>query len=62
MNTDTLLDVEGVAALLVVKPSTVRSYHKKGQMPRADRYFGRSPVWNKKTIDDWSQSRGKAPA
>lgn len=59
MSNDTLLDVQGVASLLEVKPSTVRAYHKRGQMPRADRYFGRSPVWERKTIDDWNQNRGK---
>ena len=53
MNSDTLLDVNAVAALQEVKPSTVRAYHKRGQMPRADHYFGRSPVWNRKTIENW---------
>jgi predicted DNA-binding transcriptional regulator AlpA len=57
MNNDSLLDVNAVAALLVVKPSTVRSYHKRGQMPKADHYFGRSPVWNKGTIEGWTSSR-----
>jgi len=60
MNADTLLDVNAVAALIEVKPSTIRSYHKRGQMPKADRYFGRTPVWNTKTIDTWVLQRGKA--
>lgn len=62
MNTDNLLDVNGVAALLDIKPETVRAYHKRGQMPRADRYFGRSPVWDRSSIDTWTKTRGKAVA
>lgn len=57
MDTDTLLDVDAVARRLEVKPSTVRSYHKRGQMPKADKYFGRSPVWSEKTIESWVDSR-----
>lgn len=57
MNTDTLLDVTAVAERLQVKPSTIRSYHKRGQMPKADKYFGRSPVWTETTIDSWVQGR-----
>jgi len=57
MDTDTLLDVDAVARRLQVKPATVRSYHKRGQMPRADKYFGRSPVWSSQTIDTWMQDR-----
>ena len=59
MNTDTLLDVAAVASRLEVKPSTVRSYHKRGQMPPADNYFGRSPVWKEATIENWSSQRRK---
>ena len=61
MSTDTLLDVTAVAERLQVKPSTVRSYHKRGQMPKADKYFGRTPVWTESTIASWVQGRpGKA--
>jgi predicted DNA-binding transcriptional regulator AlpA len=62
METNTLLDVDAVAQRLQVKPSTVRSYHKRGQMPRADRYFGRSPVWNVETIETWVKSRPQRSA
>lgn len=58
MTTDhPLLDVDSVARLIEVKPSTVRDYHKKGKMPKADLYFGRSPVWTKDTIEAWAASR-----
>lgn len=58
---DTLLDVEAVARLLEVKPETVRSYHKKGRMPQADQYFGRSPVWKANTIETWRSKRKPRP-
>lgn len=62
MNTDTLLDVDAVAQRLQIKPSTVRSYHKKGTMPKADKYFGRSPVWTTDTIQTWIDRRpGRGP-
>lgn len=58
--TDALLDVEEVARLIEVKPKTVRSYHKKGLMPKADKYFGRSPAWRQQTITDWTSTRPRA--
>lgn len=54
-----LLDVDAVAEVAEVKPSTIRYYHKMKQMPSADVYFGRSPVWKKETIDAWIESRRK---
>ena len=62
METNTLLDVDAVAQRLQVKPSTVRSYHKRGQMPRADKYFGRSPVWASQTIENWVKTRPQRSA
>ncbi len=56
-----LLDVQAIANRLVVKPETVRWYHKKGQMPKADMYFGRTPVWKSETIDEWVSRRGQRP-
>lgn len=58
---ETYLDVQGVARKVHIKPETVRWYHKRGQMPKADRYFGRSPVWEKSTIEAWAASRQPAP-
>lgn len=57
MDTDTLLDVDAVAERLKIKPSTVRTYHKRGHMPKADQYFGRTPVWKNHTIQDWIDRR-----
>lgn len=50
------LDVEEVATLIGVKPSTVHQYHKREEMPAADRYFGRSPAWKRSTIESWRPS------
>jgi len=61
MNIDTLLDVAAVAERLQIKPETVRYYHKRGTMPRADQYFGRSPAWKVSTIKEWESRRRPAP-
>lgn len=60
-DTTALLDVDAVAEVLQVKPATVRAYHKRKQMPKADLYFGRSPVWQRQTIDAWMSNRRPAP-
>lgn len=59
MSATTYLDVNDVADRCQVTPATIRSYHKKGVMPPADTYFGRSPVWEKATIETWQKSREK---
>lgn len=59
MDTDSLMDVDAVAQKIQVKPSTIRSYHKRGQMPKADKYFGRTPVWTTDTIATWMGNRKK---
>ena len=57
MKSDTLLGVQEVADHLDIKATTVHDYHKKGVMPPADKYFGRSPVWMLETIDEWDSQR-----
>lgn len=57
-------DVAQVAAELNVKPSTVRSYLARGQMPPADGRIGRSPWWHPHTITTWprpGQGRRRTP-
>ena len=53
------MDVLDVATRCRVTPDTIRSYHKRGEMPPADTYFGRSPVWKASTIEGWQRSREK---
>ena len=48
-----MLDTRGVAEIMNVKPDTVRWYHKKGLMPKADYRFGNALVWKRSTIDEW---------
>jgi predicted DNA-binding transcriptional regulator AlpA len=48
-----LMDTTAVANYVGLKRETVRWYHKFDKMPPADKYFGRSPVWEKTTIDQW---------
>jgi len=52
-----MLDSAAVAAMVHVKVDTVHWYHKKGLMPPADDYFGRSPVWKTETIEAWIEKR-----
>jgi predicted DNA-binding transcriptional regulator AlpA len=52
-----LLDTRDVAALLGIKPDTVRWYKKRGILPDPDKYFGRSPAWNRSTIETWDAAR-----
>ena len=59
MPTPTYLDVAEVARRCQVTPDTIRSYHKRQEMPPADTYFGRSPVWKQSTIERWQSEREK---
>lgn len=54
---------EDVAAYLRVKPSSVRSYVTRGQMPAPDRLIGgkRIRLWKPETIRNWHQSRPRQP-
>lgn len=52
-----MLDSAAVAREAGVKVDTIHWYHKKGMMPPADDYFGRSPVWKTETIEAWIAKR-----
>ena len=52
-----LLTVADVAALLGVKPATVRQYAHRDDMPPPDEHIGRTPVWSRATIDGWLAGR-----
>jgi predicted DNA-binding transcriptional regulator AlpA len=63
--TDPYLDSFEVAKMLGVAYNTVRYYlqqaranrhagtPKPGDLPEPDRFFGRSPVWRRSTIEAW---------
>ena len=54
------MDTNAVAAYVGLSPATIRDYHKKSAMPKADRKFGISLAWERKTIEDWKNAREAA--
>lgn len=42
--------IADVAAYLGIKEETVRTYRKRGWLPKEDDKFGQSPVWKPETI------------
>jgi hypothetical protein len=49
----TYLTSKQVAELLDVTPSTITAYKARGQMPKPDREYGRTPLWKISTIKRW---------
>lgn len=45
-----------VAELLGVSPKTISSYKARGQMPKPDREYGRTPLWKYSTIQEWRKN------
>ena len=46
-----------VSELLGLKYSTLYTYRKRNTLPEPDTYIGRTPVWKRKTIEEWNQNR-----
>jgi predicted DNA-binding transcriptional regulator AlpA len=46
-----------VSELLGLKYSTLYTYRRRNTLPEPDTYIGRTPVWNRKTIEEWNQNR-----
>lgn len=42
-----------VAELLNISPKTIAAYKSRGQMPKPDREYGRTPLWKHSTIQEW---------
>lgn len=42
-----------VADLIGVSPKTISAYKARGQMPKPDREYGRTPLWSYSTIEKW---------
>jgi len=55
-----LMSVDGVAALLGVRESTVRAYLARRQMPEPLLRLGRVPVWPRGQIEAWHATRTRA--
>lgn len=52
-----LLTTLDVARLAGVTPATVRRYTHRGSLPKPDRHIGRTPVWERATVDRWLAER-----
>lgn len=48
---------EQVSELLGLKYSTLYTYRRRNTLPEPDTYIGRTPVWNRKTIEEWKSNR-----
>jgi predicted DNA-binding transcriptional regulator AlpA len=46
-----------VSELLGLKYSTLYTYRRRNTLPEPDTYIGRTPVWNRKTIEEWNLNR-----
>ena len=46
-----------VSELLGLKYSTLYTYRRRNTLPEPDTYIGRTPVWNRKTIEEWNRTR-----
>lgn len=42
-----------IAELLGVSPKTISAYKARGQMPKPDKQYGRTPLWKYSTIQEW---------
>lgn len=52
------LTSQQVAELLGISAKTISAYKARGQMPKPDREYGRTPLWRLSTIQKW---RGEIP-
>ena len=48
---------EQVSELTGLKYSTLYTLRRRTTLPEPDTYIGRTPVWNRKTIEDWNEKR-----
>lgn len=46
-----------VAALVGIRPDSVRRYRLRGVFPDPDGYVGRTPWWRRPTVEAWLASR-----
>jgi predicted DNA-binding transcriptional regulator AlpA len=42
-----------IAELLGISPKTISAYKARGQMPKPDKEYGRTPLWSYDTIEKW---------
>jgi predicted DNA-binding transcriptional regulator AlpA len=46
-----------LAEITGLKYSTLYTYRRRNTLPEPDTYIGRTPVWNRKTIEEWNLNR-----
>jgi hypothetical protein len=46
-----------IAEAVGVRPSTIRAYHSRGQMPPPTGHVGATPYWEPKDIEPWIKER-----
>ena len=46
-----------LAEITGLKYSTLYTYRRRNTLPEPDTYIGRTPVWNRKTIEEWQRNR-----
>jgi len=52
-NGNAYLTSKQIADLLGVSPKTISAYKARGQMPKPDKQYGRTPLWLYETITKW---------
>jgi|SRR5215472_11903792 len=55
------IDTAGLAALLGVKPATIRQYRYRGILPTPDGTISRGPFWWPATIERWQANQRRGP-
>jgi predicted DNA-binding transcriptional regulator AlpA len=56
-----LIDSQEVADLIGVELETVYQYKTRGKLP-TPAFGGRSPLWDRKTIEKWQRERRRSNA
>ena len=46
-----------IAEAVGVRPSTIRAYHSREQMPKPTGHVGATPYWEPKDIEPWIRER-----
>jgi predicted DNA-binding transcriptional regulator AlpA len=53
------LTISEVAKLVGVSNQSIRAYRVRGTIPAPDGYLGRTPWWERSTIETWLAERPK---
>jgi hypothetical protein len=59
MGNPDLVDIERVAARLLVKRETVRMWRHREILPDPEWYLNGGPIWRWETIERWAKETGR---